>query len=207
MLLLFSTKQSLLIYIKIISQWLIGLGIFGVFVLTFLDSAFLPTAGAPDAALIAFSIATPSRWWLFAITGALGSTLGCFVLYLISHKLSQKALSVIKASSRQRIEALFKRYDILTLVVSSLLPPPFPFKPFVLCASAIKFNKVRFFIGLLIGRGLRYGVLAYLAKSYGNYATEIIKQNGKWLLIGVIILIPLVWIYKRFLPSKITIQT
>ena len=189
-------------WVASLSQWLIGFGAFGIFALTLIDSALIPTAGAPDLAIVTFSLAKPDQWWVFAIAAALGSTIGCFILYSLAQKAGGKLLASVSQDRRARIENLLGRWDLLTLIVASLLPPPFPFKPFIICAGAVRFNRFRLFIGLLIGRGIRYGVLAYLARYYGEQALKLIAQNSGWIFLGVGILAVGVWLYQRFFSGK-----
>lgn len=199
-------KSKLMSLITTFSQWLIGFGTFGIFTLSLLDSAMVPTAGACDAALVAFTLASPAKWWFFALAAAIGSTIGCFILYSLVQRAGEKLLKSIKSDRRQKIEGLFKRYDMLTLIVAGLLPPPFPFKPFIICAGAVRFDRFRLFIALLIGRGIRYGIVGYLAKTYGNQALDIIKHNSGWVFIGVAVLVLVVWLFQKIKHSKVKVN-
>jgi uncharacterized membrane protein YdjX (TVP38/TMEM64 family) len=70
-------------------------------------------------------------------------------------------------------------------VVPALLPPPVPFKVFVLLAGAASVSPVRFGIAVAIGRGIRYFGQGYLAVLYGEQAAEFMKANGTALGLGL----------------------
>ncbi|MBX7221444.1 MAG: VTT domain-containing protein [Blastocatellia bacterium] len=195
-------KQKITAWITAMTTWLLSFGIFGIFAVTLLDGAAVPTAGACDAALVLFAMNSPEKWWIFAVAAAVGSTIGSLMLYSMVQRAGERFLAKIKPEKRQRIENLLGRFDVLTLIVASLLPPPFPFKPFIICASALKIQKLRFTIGLMIGRTLRYGIFSYLAMRYGPAATEIIKHNSLWVFAGAGVLAIVIWLVQRNATSK-----
>jgi membrane protein DedA with SNARE-associated domain len=82
-----------------------------------------------------------------------------------------------QASRVERGMAVFRRFGMLAIIVPSLLPPPTPFKIFVLLAGASQVRPVRFLAAVTLGRGLRYGGEALLAYWYGREATELIHNN------------------------------
>jgi membrane protein DedA with SNARE-associated domain len=70
------------------------------------------------------------------------------------------------------------------------LPPPAPFKAFLVTAGALRVNAARFGVALLAGRGLRFGSEALLGARYGAQAEAYLKEHFVWaslLLVGLIV--------------------
>lgn len=150
-------------------------GLIGLLGITLLDSAFVPLPGGPDGALVL--LASHGSWVLAVMTAVAGSLIGCLILYRISAAAGEAALRRFAANKQARARELLERYDLLTVLVAALLPPPFPFKIFVVSAGVFRFRFERFLAGILIGRSVRYCLLGYLAFHYGEQAKEIFKNN------------------------------
>ena len=73
----------------------------------------------------------------------------------------------------------FRRYGLLAILVPSILPPPTPFKIFVLAAGVAKVRPVDFILAIAIGRGFRYFGEGLLAVYYGDQAADFLRQNAK----------------------------
>lgn len=159
-----------------ISQYLISFGPFGLFAIAFLDSVMVPMPGGVDAVLLLLAAARPS-WMLIYVTAAtLGSTIGCVALYRLSQRAGKKALSRFSQAKQKRVKDLIDRYDVMSVLVASLLPPPFPFKLFVVSAGVFRLNLMRFTLAVAGGRTFRYLLLAYLAARYGDQAKELLAR-------------------------------
>jgi uncharacterized membrane protein YdjX (TVP38/TMEM64 family) len=89
---------------------------------------------------------------------------------------------------RDRIENLLGRYDLIAVMVPAVLPPPFPFKPFVLCAGVFRLKTWRFITAIFIGRSVRFLIEGWLAIRFGEDAGRIIKQHGWKALVAVVVL-------------------
>src|SRR5215813_3776178 len=132
-----------------IGQWLMGLGALGLFGISLLDSALIPLPGGPDLGMIVLSARDHAMIPVYALSAAVGSTIGCTIMFLIARRAGAAALSRVSDARRNQIENLLGRYDMLAVAVPALLPPPFPFKPFVLCAGVFKLKKARFVAAIL----------------------------------------------------------
>jgi membrane protein YqaA with SNARE-associated domain len=75
--------------------------------------------------------------------------------------------------------AVYRRNGLLALMVPALLPPPAPFKLFVLLAGVAEVRPLQFVTAIGIARGLRYLALGYLAIRYGSLAIEIMSTQGR----------------------------
>jgi membrane protein YqaA with SNARE-associated domain len=169
-----------------IQEWASELGGFGLFVIAALDSSFLSFPQINDLLIIYLSTKYPERMPYYAGMTTLGSIAGCFLLYGVARKGGEVFLR--KRFSKEKVDrgmALYQRFGLLAVLVPSLLPPPTPFKLFVLLAGAAAVAPWRFAIALAIGRGIRYFGQGYLAVRYGEQAAEIVKQNGAMVGVGL----------------------
>jgi membrane protein YqaA with SNARE-associated domain len=154
------------------------LGAPGLAIIAFLDSSFLSLPQVGDALIVALTIQHPERWFLYSGATTLGSTAGCFVLYSIARKGGEAFLR--RQFSEKQIErglGLFRRHGLLAVVVPAMLPPPTPFKLFVLLAGVAGVRPAAFVIGIAVGRAFRFGAEGWLAYKYGSQATQYIQEN------------------------------
>jgi len=165
-----------------ITAWLLPiaeqLGAPGLAIIAFLDSSFLSLPQVGDALIVALTIQHPERWMLYSGATTLGSTAGCFVLYAIARKGGEAFLR--RRFSEKQIDrglGVFRRHGLLAVIVPAMLPPPTPFKVFVLLAGLAGVRPVAFTFGIAIGRGFRFGGEGWLAYRYGAQATQYINDN------------------------------
>lgn len=183
LLILLGIKQNL----QTFGEWLVTLGPLGLFAICLIDSAGLPLPGGPDAVMILLSTKNHAMVPLYAIAASLGSTLGCTFMYWIARRAGLIALKQIKPARRERVENLLGRYDMLAIIVAAILPPPFPFKPFVLSAGVFKLKLPRFVIAVFAGRMVRFTIEGLLAITFQERAGDIIKQHGWKVLLVVVV--------------------
>ena len=150
----------------------------GLFVVAFLDSSFLSLPEINDLLLIWMVTQHKSRMVLYAGAAVLGSIAGCLVLYYIGRKGGDEL--VRRRFNTGRVDwalGTMQRYGVLAVLIPSLLPPPAPFKIFVLLAGVAHISAARFTIALGIGRGLRYFGEGLLAVWYGDQAIDYLDNN------------------------------
>ena len=112
--------------------------------------------------------------WFYALMATLGSVAGCLVLYAIGRRGGEAIVSRRFGGSRMaRAMALTRRYGVLAIAVPSILPPPAPFKAFVLMAGVSRVPRWQFTSAIFVGRGLRYFGEGWLAVRYGEQAIQI----------------------------------
>ncbi|HLL74327.1 MAG TPA: VTT domain-containing protein [Pyrinomonadaceae bacterium] len=174
-----------------VSNYLGAFGALGLFAVALLDSSLVPMPGGADALTILLAGRFPERWPLYAASAALGSTAGCVILYYISRRAGRKALSRFGPRKQARVRELIERYDVLTVLVASVLPPPFPFKLFVITAGVFRFPVLRFALAIAAGRAFRFGLEAYLAANYGEQAKELFARYYPYIGLGVAALVVL----------------
>lgn len=170
------------------------LGPLGLFVAAFLDSSFLSLPEINDLLVVTAAIAQPATAWVAVAMATLGSYAGCVVLWWLGRRGGEALL--VRRFGRERSErarAAFHRWDILALAVPALLPPPMPFKLFVLAAAVFAVPFPRFTATILISRGLRYASWSVLGLLYGRQALEMLTALEAWsarrlpVILGVLI--------------------
>lgn len=169
-------------------EWLKAFGPFGLFGISLVDSAGIPLPGGPDAVMIWVSATNPALMPLYALAATAGSAIGCTLLYLVARRAGVAALKRVTPKKRDRIETLLGRYDLIAVMVPAVLPPPFPFKPFVLCAGVFRLKTWRFITAIFIGRSVRFLIEGWLAIRFGEDAGRIISQHGWKVLVAVALL-------------------
>jgi membrane protein DedA with SNARE-associated domain len=110
----------------------------------------------------------------------LGSIAGCFLLYVLGRKGGEAFLRRrFKARHVDRALATFQRYGLLAVLVPAILPPPAPFKIFVLMAGVAAVKPSTFALAVGLGRGVRYFGEGLLAVWYGDLAIEFVHRHGR----------------------------
>jgi membrane protein YqaA with SNARE-associated domain len=144
-----------------------------------LDSSLLSLPEVNDYLVVARCYTHPRTVFLFPLFAAIGSVLGCLLLYTI---LSRGGRAVLHRRFRKehvlRVERAYARFGILALVVPALLPPPMPFKIFVATAGALQFPRRRFLVTIFLARSVRYYTEGTLAVFYGERVLRFLKDNG-----------------------------
>ena len=144
-----------------------------------LDSSLLSLPEVNDYLVVARCYTHPRAVFFFPMFAAIGSVLGCSLLYTI---LSRGGRAVLhrrfKVEHIERVERAYARFGILALAVPALLLPPMPFKIFVATAGALQFPRRKFLLTILLARSLRYYVEGTLAVFYGERVLRFSKDNG-----------------------------
>ena len=138
----------------------------------------------------------------YALGATAGSVVGCLILYYISKRAGRRALEKFSDEKRARVKALVDRYDVLSVLVASVLPPPFPFKLFVITAGVFRLSVLRFVIAVAVGRAFRFFLEGYLAVRYGEQAKELLARNYPVIGIGLAVLIVAVFVVRGLLNRK-----
>jgi len=163
----------------------------GLLIVAFVDSSFLTLPEVADVLVVLFAIRSPADWVYFAAMTTAGSVAGSYALYLVGRK-GGEALLRRRFHERHvdRGLAWFRRFGAWTLVVPAMMPPPMPFKLFVLVAGVAGVERRRLVAAVAIGRGFRYGAEAYLATLYGEQALRFVQENAfRWAVPAVLAVI------------------
>ena len=195
-------------FISWIYGFALGIGGPGLFVIAFLDSSFISLPQIND--ILVVLMVTKNKPWMvyYAVMATLGSIAGCYVIYYLAEKGGEAFVRKrLHHGHIERALGLYKRHGLLALMVPALLPPPAPFKLFVLLAGVAGVPPVKFVTAIGLARGLRYLVLGILAIWYGDLALEYMQTNWRIVvrvLIGLMVLAAIAWwaINRRKQPAS-----
>ena len=159
-------KHLLAKWTLLILSILSPLGIWGVLGFAVVDAALL---GMPlDAIVGGYVYSNPHRFLLYSAMAAVGSALGSIVIYWIGYKGGEVLLVKRIGEARfAKIRAAFDRHEFLALMLPAMLPPPTPFKLFVLSAGVAEMRFSRFLTAIFAGRFLRFVLLSLLVIRFG----------------------------------------
>ncbi len=116
----------------------LSLGGPGLFLIAFLDASFLSLPEINDILVMWMVTRHKERLLYYVSMATLGSLAGCFVLYWLAWKGGDAVMKKwFKPETVERATAQIRRYGVLALLVPSMLPPPSPFKVFVLLAGVV----------------------------------------------------------------------
>ena len=170
-----------------LKEFLLALGIPGVIVIAAIDSAGIPMPGGPDAVVMLVSWQRPSMTVFVALAAALGSVIGCYILYLVGKKGGEVALSRFDPSKKERVKGWLRNNDLITVFIAVIGPPPFPTKIFILGAGVIHMPWKRFVLAVFAGRFLRFLGEGYLGARFGDQAAEVLKSYYPTLLVTLLV--------------------
>jgi membrane protein YqaA with SNARE-associated domain len=168
--------------IEALSLWLrdtlLPYGGFGLMVLAICDSSFVSLPEVNDVLLMTFAINEPQNMVKYVLLTVLGSVIGCALLYSVGRKGGDAFLrKTFQGEKLAKVQSWYQRHGILAVIVPSLLPPPTPFKLFVLSAGTFGISWPKFLTAVVIGRSIRYFLEGILAVMYGPLAIQFIQKN------------------------------
>ena len=165
----------------------------------FLDSSVLTFPVINDLLLIDLAVQRPARMMLYAAMAMLGSTLGCVLLYFLARK-GGEAVFHRKAGPRgAKIRHWVEKNGFAGMLVAALLPPPTPFKFFVLAAGVFEVPLLSFTSAIALARTVRYFAIGYLAVRYGAQALPFLAQHKLLVTAAVIVLVAASYAISRFI--------
>lgn len=180
----------------------------GLFFIAFLDSSFLSLPEINDLLVVLLVIQHKERMLYYALMATLGSLAGCLVLYYVGRR-GGAALARRRFGGRrmERVLALYQRYGALAIAIPAVLPPPSPFKIFVLLAGMAGVPVLHFAAVIALARGFRYTAEGWLAVRYGDQAIALIEEHGRSLTIALAVVVIgsvsawLIWRARRRVPA------
>ncbi len=175
----------------------------GLFLIAFLDSSFLSLPEINDILVIVMVIENKELMLYYASMATLGSVVGCLLLYGIGSRGGQPLLRKRFGGPRlERAMELSRKYGVWAVAIPAILPPPAPFKVFVLLAGVSRVPLLQFVLAVAFGRGIRYFGEGWLAVRYGDTAIEMLAQNGRTVSVMLAVVILLIgatyFFWKRF---------
>lgn len=186
---------------KSLINWLYGFALAiggpGLLAIAFLDSSFLSLPQINDILVVLMVTQNKSLMLYYVAMATIGSIAGCYVIYYLAERGGDAFLRKrLRPGHTERALALYRRHGLLALMVPALLPPPAPFKLFVLMAGVAGVRPLHFVGAIAIARGFRYTLLGLLAVWYGDVALEVMRTRGRevalW-LVALIVATALAW--------------
>ena len=166
---------------------------FGIVLMGILDASmvfFLPLG--IDFVVIIMTARRPEMLWVYALLATLGSVVGAAGTFWVGKKAGEKGLT--RFVNERRLKRVKARVDRGVFVVAgmALIPPPFPFTPFVLASGAFGMNPWSFFGALAAVRAFRFGLEAALASHYGSGILRWMKTPTFQTVVGVFIVLAVI---------------
>lgn len=198
-------KHILARYTHFVWSLLQALGSWGIFAAAFLDSAAL---GVPlDPVVAGYVYAQPAKIWLYIFMAATGSMLGSLIPYAIGRAGGE--LLLLKHIDRERFERMrdrFEKQEFIAMMVPAMLPPPTPFKLFLLAAGVFEMRPHLFMLSIFTGRVVRFLVLGFLVVKFGpgivNMVIAIMARHLHWVFVGFAVLLALILSHLKFRKSR-----
>jgi len=163
-----------------IKAFAISIGGVGLFIIGFLDSSFLSFPEINDFLVIVMVTHRPHLMLYYATMATVGSIAGCLALYFVARKGGSGMVEKrFKGGTIEWGTNLMRKYGAMALLVPALLPPPAPFKIFVLLAGVANVPLRTFILAIAVGRGVRYFGEGILAVLWGEQALQYLHENSK----------------------------
>jgi membrane protein YqaA with SNARE-associated domain len=152
----------------------------GLVLLGIADNSVVPLTGSMDVLTIWLAARHREPWPYYALMATLGAVLGGYITYALARKGGKEAMER-KLSKRRaaQFSKAFARWGFASVVIPALIPPPFPFLPFLLAAGAMQYSRKKFLGALVLGRGIRYSLDAWLGFHYGRHVLRFFAQYYK----------------------------
>jgi membrane protein YqaA with SNARE-associated domain len=144
----------------------------GLVLLGLADNSIIPLTGSMDVLNIWLAARHREPWPYYAFMATLGAVIGGYITYMLARKGGKETLE--RKLSKRRAAKVEKSFAI-----PALLPPPFPFVPFLIAAGAMQYSQKKFLAALILGRGVRYTIGAYLGFVYGRHILRFFNQYYK----------------------------
>ena len=188
-------------FIKWVSGLALSFGGPGLFVVAFLDSSFISLPQINDLLVVLMVVQNKAWMPYYAAMATLGSVAGCYVLYLLAERGEEFISKRMRTPRADRILAAYRKRGVLALMIPAILPPPAPFKLFVLLAGAAGVRPAQFVLSIAAARGARYLVLGTLTVWYGDAALELMRTHGPAVGIGLAVIMVAAaigwWLFNR----------
>ena len=150
-------------------KWVLRLGGPGLILLGILDNSIIPLTGSMDVLTIWLAASHKDLWFYYAIMATIGAVLGGYITYAIARKGGKEALErKLDKNKADKVLKRFRRWSFWSVAIGAILPPPFPLVPVLVAAGGSQYSRSKFVAALTLGRGIRYGIVAFFGRLYGR---------------------------------------
>ena len=152
----------------------------GLVLLGIADNSVIPLTGSMDVLTIWLAARHREPWPYYALMATLGAVIGGYITYALARQGGKQAMER-KLSKRRatQVSQTFERWGFFAVAIPALLPPPFPFVPFLIAAGAMQYSPKKFLGALTLGRGVRYSIAAGLGYMYGSHVLRFFSRYYK----------------------------
>jgi membrane protein YqaA with SNARE-associated domain len=171
----------------------------GIFLVALLDSSVLSFPFITDALLIESSVQKPERMPYYCAMAALGSLAGCIWIYWLAKKGGEAFFHRHARGGAAKIKSWVQGHAFLSAFVPGILPPPFPFKIFVLAEGVFQVPLRTFVLALLLARGIRYGIEGILAVRYGDAVLTLLIAHKSAFALSFLALLLVLYLINRLI--------
>lgn len=174
------------------TNWLQRFGGPGLIVVGLIDNSFIPIPGGMDVATILLTSSRPELWWYYGLMATLGAVIGGYITFRLARKGGKETLE--KKIGKNRAEKVYKKFEqhgYSTVIIGSMIPPPFPIVPVLMAPGVMKYPTRKFLTALAIGRGIRFMAVAFISHLYGKVLLRFLRQYkgpATWFLVGLAVL-------------------
>src|SRR6266853_6740510 len=152
----------------------------GLVLLGIADNSVIPLTGSMDVLTIWLAARHREPWPYYAVMATLGAVIGGYITYALARKGGKEAMQRKLSQKRAvQVSQAFERWGFFAVAVPALMPPPFPFVPFLIAAGALQYSPKKFLGALTLGRGVRYTIAAGLGYLYGNHIVRFFARYYK----------------------------
>jgi len=171
-------------------HFLFHIGYFGPLVMGIMDSSFLILPFGNDLVVVGLVASHHTGWPWYVLSAACGSTIGAFLLAIVSKKLGEEGIR--RMAGDRRYEKLRKRIGSrsgVAVAVAGLAPPPFPFTTVIAAVSAVGYPIWKTLVFNFLARATRFIILSILALKFGRQILQVAKSPAfEWTMVGFILL-------------------
>jgi membrane protein YqaA with SNARE-associated domain len=166
----------------------------GIFAVAFLDSSVLSFPFVTDILVMELCIRNPAGMPYYAAMAAVGSLAGCIWLYLLAKKGGEAYFHRHGGRAAAKARQWVDSNAFLSVFIPAILPPPLPFKVFVLAEGVFQVPLKTFILALLSGRGLRYFAEGILAVRYGDATLKFLLAHNRTVALSTVAVLLLLYI-------------
>jgi len=149
----------------------------GLILLGLADNSVIPLTGSVDVLTIWLAARHLEPWPYYALMATVGAVIGGYITYALARKGGKETMDRKLSKKRARqVTRAFERWGFFAVAIPALLPPPFPFVPFLIAAGAAQYSPKKFLGALTLGRGVRYSIMAGLGFVYGRHILRFFSQ-------------------------------
>jgi len=198
-------SPSDLLAVVLVWRWVLRLGGPGLVVIGVLDNSIVPLTGSMDVLTIWLAASHKEWWFYYAIMATIGGVVGGYITYAIARKGGKEALErKLDKKKAEKVLNRFRRWSFWSVAVGAILPPPFPLVPVLVAAGGSQYSKWKFLGALSLGRGVRYGIVAFFGRLYGRQIVGFFSHYYKpaALILGGIAVAGGIFTLRKYLQSR-----